>query len=327
MNIKVIYSSGGKYNKNKEQKLADDETFVGASQIVDALIQKGHSAEVLKITPTKIGAVKKIEADAVFNLVEWSGKDYPLAVRVLKNLESCNIPYTGADSKSYEWCCDKIAMKKMFDSFGIPTPEWTFIEPKDSEKIIEEKIAKLPFPIFIKPAYEHCAIGIDARSVIHKRKGATGKIMNLLKTYKEPVMVEHFIKGREFTTTVIKNHKLHIFPPAEVVFKTKNQDKILSFRTKWIDTQYNSKIVKDKLLTEVLKKLSKKIFLKMNCKGYVRIDLRSDGKKIYVLEVNINPSIWPEECYGLTVSTEAAGWDFNKLIDVIANSAVNNVKN
>lgn len=328
MNIKVIYSSGAKYSKNREQKLADDDTVDGANLVVEALIQKGHIAETVKITPRKINDVKKIEADAVFNLVEWSGKDYPLAVKVLKNLEACNIPYTGADSKSYEWCCDKISMKKMFDAFGIPTPEWTYIESKDTEKIIEEKISKIPFPIFIKPAYEHCAIGIDARSVIHKRKGAIGKIIKLINTYKEPVMVEQFIKGREFTTTVIKNHKLHVFPPAEVIFKTKTQDKILSFRTKWVDIQYDSKIVKDKLLTEILKKLSKKIFLKMNCKGYVRIDLRSDGKKIYVLEVNINPSIWPEDCYGLTVSTEAAGWNFNKLIDEIATSAVTNqIKN
>ncbi len=329
MDIKVIYSSGGKYNKNNQQQIADGETVDDAKKVADALSQKGHTAEVIKITPAKIGGVKKIHADAVFNLVEWSGKDYPLAVKVLKNLESRNIPYTGADSKSYEWCCDKISMKNMFDKFGIPTPIWTFVVPKNTKEEIEEKIIPFSFPLFIKPAYEHCAIGIDATSVIRKRKGASGKIIKLLSAYKEPVIIEEFIKGREFTTTVIKNNRLHMFPPAEVVFKKGNPDKILSFKTKWIEGEsgYSSKIVKDKLLAEVLNKISKKIFTKMKCKGYIRVDMRMRGNKINILEVNINPSIQPEDCYGLTVSTQAAGWNFNKLIDEIAKSAVTNLNN
>ena len=121
MNIKVIYSSGGKYNKETQQKIADDYTPSDAKRIVDALQVSGHAAEAYKVTPSKIKSVKKINADAVFNLCEWSGRDYPLGVNVLKALEEVKLPYTGGDSKSYEWCCDKITMKKMFDDLKIPT--------------------------------------------------------------------------------------------------------------------------------------------------------------------------------------------------------------
>lgn len=326
MKVKIIFSSGGKYNKSAQQQVAEDETLKVVKKVSAALESTGHSAEMVKITPSKIESVRKINADAVFNLVEWAGKDYPLAVKVLKNLEACNIPYTGADSKSYEWCCDKISMKKMFDNLKISTPVWTYIDTNDSDEQIESKISNLPFPIIIKPAYEHCAIGIDTRSVIHKRKGALGKIKRLLETYKEPVIVEQFIEGREFTTTVLKNHKLHTFPPSEVVFKNKLLDNLLSFKTKWVKPEeaYGSKIVGDKLLSKALVSMSRKIFKKMNCKGYVRIDFRMDNNKIYVLEVNINPSILPEECYGLTVSTEAAGWNFNKLVNEITKAAISN---
>ena len=326
MDIKVIFSSGGKYNNNPDQKIADEDTLVAVNKVVEALKNSGHSTDTIKITPSKIDSVKKLKAHAVFNLCEWSGKDYPLGVEVLKNLESYKIPHTGADSKSYEWCCDKIVMKKMFDSFGIPTPKWTFVDPKDNKKTIVQDVVKLKFPIIIKPAYEHCAIGINKKSVIRSKKEFVKNIASLLKKYKEPILVEEFIEGREFTITVVKNHRLHIFPPAEVIFKTKNRDKLLAFDTKWYEDKptFYSKVVSNKVLSQNLKNLARKAFIKMECKGYVRVDVRMKRDNFFVLEINVNPSILPEECYGLTVSTEAAGWTFNKLVDEITKAAVTN---
>ncbi len=330
MDVKVIFSSGGKFNKNPHQKLADSETVEAAEQIVEALVQSGHDAKILKITPSEINHVDSIKADVVFNICEWSGKDYPLGVNVLKILERRGVPYTGADSKCYEWCCNKIEMKKMFDKFGILTPNWTSVNPRDSKDLIIKKIEKLNFPIILKPAYEHCAIGIDNKSVLYSKSELIKKITSLLKIYKEPVLVEEFIAGREFTSTVLKNHRLHIFPPAEIKFITEGTDNILSFKSEWIDddTPYRSKVVKDRVLSETIKRISRKIFIKMGCKGYVRIDIRTNGKKIYILEVNINPAIAPAEYYGLTVSTEAAGWTFKKLVNEITSAAIENqIKN
>ncbi len=326
MDVKVIFSSGGRFNKNPHQKIADSETVEAAEQIVDALIQSGHAAKTIKISPSKISDVNNIKADVVFNICEWSGKDYPLGVNVLKTLEKHKMPYTGADSKSYEWCCDKVEMKRMFDKFEIPTPKWTAVNPGDTDETIIKRVEKLNYPIILKPAYEHCAIGIDNKSVLYSKRDLIKKVSKLLETYKEPILIEEFISGREFTSTVLKNHKLHIFPPAEIKFMTKAVDKFLSFKSEWIDdeTPYRSKVVKNEELSQELKKISKKIFTKMGCKGYVRIDIRTKGKKIYVLEVNINPTIAPAEYYGLTVSTEAAGWSFKKLVNEITSAAIEN---
>lgn len=326
MDVKVIFSSGGKFNKNTDQKIADDDTIDAAKQILKALTVNGHDAEIVKVTPSKIEGVKRIKADAVFNLCEWSGKDSPLGVNVIKILQEGNVPFTGADLESYVWGCDKITMKRRFDTLGIPTPKWASINPTDTKKIIDNKIQKLKVPIIIKPAYEHCAIGIDKTSVVHSKKYVAKRISKLFKKYKEPVIVEEFIRGREFTVTVLKNHKLHIFPPAETIFKTKAKDRFLSFKSQWIDTKLNyySEVVAQKELKDNLKTLAKKIFKKMGCKGYIRIDLRMKGQKIYVLEVNVNPGITPYETYGLTVSTTAAGWTFDRLVNEITLAAVEN---
>lgn len=324
MNIKVIYSSGGKYNKERQQKIADNETTDGVNGVAKALACSGHKVDIVKITPTNIADVNKIHKSVVFNLVEWSGKDYPLAVKVLKILERNHTPFTGAGSKVYEWGSNKITMKKMFDRYKIPSPSWTSITPITTKKTIAKKIKPLTLPIIIKPAYEHCAIGISLKSVVNSEKDAINEISKLLKKYKEPVIAENYIDGREFTTTVIGNKRLHIFPPAEVIFKTTKTSKILSFNRKWLEgvNAFNSIIVKDKNLAKNLKNLSKKTFLKTGCKSYVRIDFRMGKGKLYVLEINVNPSIWPEKCYGLTVSTEADGWTFAKLVEEITQSAL-----
>lgn len=322
MNIKVIFSSGGRYNKNPEQQIADNETLYTAKRITKALKVAGHAADLVEVNPRKISGVKQLETDVVFNLCEWSGRDYPLAVKVLKYLEKSKIAYTGADSVSFDWCCNKVLMKKMFDKRNILTPVWTVIYPDDENDTISQNIKRLQFPIIVKPAYEHCAIGIDEKSVLYSQKDTVEKITKLIKDYNQPAIVEEYIVGREFTVTLIKNHSLHFFPPAEVVFNPSYNRKLLSFDTKWSkDDTFTSKILKNKNLVKKLEKVSTDAFMKMNCRGYVRIDARVRDNKVYILEINVNPSIYPDPTYGLTVSTKAGGWNFVKLVDEIANSA------
>lgn len=326
MDIKVIYSSGGDFSNSNDQKVTDVETVRVAKKVVRVLKTSGHTARLMKIEPKKIKTVAKIKADVVFNLCEWTGKDSHLGIEVLKELETQKIPYTGATSESDLLSCSKIAMKEMFNKHKILTPKWVSFIPGDTKKTINQKISKLSFPIIVKPAFEHCGVGINYKSVIRTKKDSIRRVEKMLSDYGEPIVVEEFIEGREFTTTVIKNHEVHIFPPAEVIFNTKHQDKVLSFETKWHQGKdtYGSKILEGGDLSDGLKKSSKKIFDKLVKKGYVRIDFRVRGKKIYVLEFNVNPSLLPEECYGLTVSTEAAGWNFEKLVNEITNAAVRN---
>ena len=326
MNIKVIYSSGGEFSAGGDKKVTDDETIKVAKKVVKALKGSGHLAKMMKISPEKVKLINKITADAVFNLCEWTGKDSHLGIEVLKRLEDQKIPYTGATSESDLLSCSKIAMKEMFDKYKILTPNWVSVMPGEPKNKVYQKVNKLSFPIIIKPAFEHCGIGIGYNSVIRTKRGFTEEVMKALSKFNEPVVVEEFIEGREFTTTIIKNHEVHVFPPAEVIFNTKNQNKILSFETKWHQGKdsYGAKILEKNSLSENLKKKSKKIFNKLVKKGYVRIDFRVRNKNIYALEFNVNPSLLPEECYGLTASTEAAGWSFEKLVNEIANSAATN---
>lgn len=323
MNIKVIYSAGGDFAKGIDEKITDDETIEVAQKVTAALNQLGHSAESFKVTPSKIKDIKNIKADVIFNLCEWTGKDSHFGIEVLHELERRKIPYTGPTAESDLISCSKISMKRMFDKFNIPTPNWVWVDPSDSKEVITKKIDRLPLPVIVKPAYEHCGVGINYKSVIKNKVALTKKIISLLKKYNEPIVVEEFIDGREFTITVLKNSTVHVFPPAEVIFNTKNPIKVLSFEAKWhsgTDT-YSSKILEEKNLGNILKDESRKIFNNIVKKGYVRIDFRVRNNKAYALEFNVLPSLLPEDCYGLTVSTEAEGWSFNKLVDEIAQAA------
>ena len=324
MNIKVIYSLGGAVEKGSEQKVADRETVKTAKKIAQALKSSGNSVKLVKVTPSDIPSVGKLKADVIFNLCEWSGRDSQLGVEVLKNLEKAKVNYTGADSKSYFWDCDKSLMKKMFDKKGILTPKWITVLPDEAKFEILKKIKKLKFPLFAKPAYEHCAIGIDRKSVLKNEKDAITRINLIIKKYKQPAIVEEYIDGREFTLTVVKTEKVNVFPAAEEIFISENGgERYMSFNAKWsLGETFSSVILKDEKLTKKLQDVASNVFLKMGCRGYVRIDTRLRGDKIYVLEVNVNPSLLPEDNYGLTVATEYAGWDFKKLVSEIAHSAL-----
>ncbi len=324
MDVKIIFSSGGKFNKNSEQELADEDTFETAGKIAKVLDGLGYATELIKITPSQISKVKNLKTDVIFNLCEWSGKDYHLGVRVLKNLESRGIRHTGTDSRGYEWGCDKVAMKKMFDKLAIPTPDWIFVKPNDSKTEVKNKIAKLHFPLIAKPAYEHCAIGIDSKSILKSKDTALAKIMFLKKKFAQPILVEDYIEGREFTLTVVKNHELHVFPPAEVVFNSrKPSQQFLSFDLEWLQGTYSSKVLQEgSPMAKRLKNIARSAFIKMDCRGYIRLDVRVRRGKIYALELNVNPSIMPEDNYGLTIATKAHNWSFKKLVNEITESAL-----
>lgn len=331
LNITVLYSIGSEYEENKEQLIAENDTVSAATAIAKVLIKAGHNVDLLKITPDTIDKVKSINSDLIFNLVEWSGKDYRLGVKVLKTIAKQGIPFTGADAKSYDWGSDKVEMKAMFDKYQIPTPRWHAVHKKFYPRD-HSIIAKLNFPMIIKPAYEHCAIGINDQSVIESIEEIQPKVTAFLKMYKEPIIAEEYIDGREFTITVVQNGKITVLPPAEIIFENSNRRrKIISFDEKWETNEaprmWTETVIADVSdpLTPRLAQIAQIAFEKMGCKGYARLDVRIRGEEILVLEINVNPSLYDDSDdseYGLLVSAKAAGMTFNSLVKDIAASAL-----
>src|SRR5919202_900835 len=115
-------------------------------------------------------------------------------------LDMMGIPYTGSGVMTQAIGLDKAMTKRVLQFYGIPTPAFqTFVagnEPLDD---------RLNFPLFAKPALEGSGIGISAKSICHTPRELREQVRYLLRAYKEPVLVEEYIDGREITTGILGN--------------------------------------------------------------------------------------------------------------------------
>jgi D-alanine-D-alanine ligase len=151
-------------------------------------------------------------------------------------------------------------------------------------------------------------------------------------TYKQDIIAEEYIEGRELNVAVLGNS---ILPVSEIDFTglPENFPKIVTYDGKWIAESIYYENTKPKCPADLDKKLKKKVetialhaFEALGCRDYARIDLRiSKSGKPYVIEVNPNPDI--SEDSGFARAASAKGISYPELLFTIANYALKRKKN
>ena len=180
-----------------EEETAEFDAEETIAAICDALTALGH-------VPERIGGVraltKKLAAgarwDAVFNICEGL-KGVSREAQVPALLEAYDIPYMFSDPLTLALCLDKAMTKRVLRDAGVPTAAFALIES-------EADIAKvdLPFPLFLKPVSEGSGKGVNARSKVEDAAALSGVARELLAQFRQPVLVEEFLPGREFTVGI-----------------------------------------------------------------------------------------------------------------------------
>ena len=82
---------------------------------------------------------------------------------------------------------------------------------------ISEKEFKLNYPVILKLLKEDASIGISEFSVVDNYKSLTKQIAFLQRTYKQDIIIEEYIDGRELNVAVLGNN---VLPVSEIEFKT-----------------------------------------------------------------------------------------------------------
>ena len=135
--------------------------------------------------------------DMVFNIAEGlNGISREAQVPAL--LEAYNIPYTFSDPMVLSVTLHKGVAKRIFRDLGIPTPDFQEIKtPADMSSV------RLPYPVFAKPIAEGTGKGIDGTSRIRDPYELQEVCNRLLSNYKQPVLLESYLPGREFTVGIV----------------------------------------------------------------------------------------------------------------------------
>jgi D-alanine-D-alanine ligase len=186
------------------------------------------------------------------------------------------------------------------------------------------------FPLIVQPSQEHAGMGLDRDSIVHSKKALRDKMRVILREFKQPVLVQSFLPGREFNVSIIGGRRLRVFPLAEVDYSQLPSEipPIMSYTAKYIETAEEYKktsvicpaAVEPDLTREIIS-TALRAFRAVGAWGYGRVDVRLDGDdRPCILEVNCNACL--DDGYGLARQAERAGITYPRLLQMVVKAAL-----
>ncbi|MEM4247837.1 MAG: ATP-grasp domain-containing protein, partial [Candidatus Nanoarchaeia archaeon] len=289
----------------------------------------GHNIIGIEADKNACAKLHKSRPDLVFNIAEGLYGSFRESY-IPTLCEKLGIPYTGSDPLTLGLCLDKARCKEILLFNGIRTPRFVLVE---SHRDMRE-IQKLNFPVIVKPNAEGSSKGIFNNSVARTFKEASKIISEKTCQYKQPVIIEELLTGREFTVACLGNVKsLQILPIIEIDHSElpKNAWPIYSYEAKWIWDTPEKPLDIFKCPAKISAKLKKKIenivkktFAVMKIRDWCRMDIRldSDGEP-NILEINPLPGILPNpednSCFPKAART--AGYSYSQMIGKVIEAA------
>lgn len=177
-----------------EEETAEFDAEETIAAVCAALTGLGHE-------PRRIGGIKTLAQalvngarwDAVFNICEGL-KGVSREAQVPALLEAYDIPYVFSDPLTLALALDKAMAKRVVRDAGVPTADFAVIESEGDIANIT-----LAFPLFLKPVAEGSGKGVGERSKVDNKEEMAAVARDLLARFRQPVLVEEFLPGREFT--------------------------------------------------------------------------------------------------------------------------------
>jgi len=271
-----------------------------------------------------IAKITEFNPDVIFNFVESIEGIASYEYCIAGIYELLGYQYTGNIPSCLGNCLNKERTKNILRSFGINTPKSLIVRNKGN---VEEAKFNLKFPVILKLLNEDASIGISEFSVVNDFNSVKERLKFLFNTYKQDVIIEEYITGRELNVAVLGANTL---PISEIKFTglPKGLPKIVTYDGKWIeDSVYyqNTKPSCPAKISPVVKAKVEKIaiaaFQAMNCRDYARVDIRLSKNNVpYVIEVNPNPDISTDSGFARAASAE--GLTYSDLLFTITNFAL-----
>jgi D-alanine-D-alanine ligase len=290
--------------------------------VMAALRAGGHSVfgvEADNQAPQKLEAYRP---DLVFNIAEGLWGDFRESYIPLI-CERLALPYTGSNPLTLAICLNKLRTKEILSYHGISTPRFQVVHPGQRIEILEVSL-----PAIVKPVAEGSSKGIFNDSVVFTPETLRVRVTTLLEKYHEPVLVESFLTGDEFTVALWGNGaQATVLPIVGINYSRlpEGAQPIYSYEAKWIwDTSENPleifscpAAISPELRREI-EELVLRTYRILEVRDWCRIDVRLDAAgKPYILELNPLPGILPKvednSCFPKAART--AGYDYHQMLN------------
>jgi D-alanine-D-alanine ligase len=297
----------------------DSESTVNA--VAEALKAYGHDVCLIEGNDTAYLKLRSRHLDIVFNMCEGvRGESRESHIPAI--LEMLGIPYTGSGPLALALTLDKPLAKKVLSYHEIPTPRFKVFDP---EALLDGR--GLTFPVFVKPAHEGSSMGIASSCHCDNLAELRAEVKRLTGLYHEPVLVEEYLPGEEFTVGILGNKKPVLFPVMQINFDAipEEHGRIYSrrFKTDWSeDIYYLCPAPVSSELEKQLKDTALRTYRVLGCRDLSRVDLRLDRNGVpNVLEVNPLPGMTPGFSDYPRIA-EKGGWSYGELVNGILETAL-----
>lgn len=255
--------------------------------------------------------------DLVFNIAEGL-LGFGREAQVPALLDAFQIPYTFSDVLGHSLTLHKGMTKHIVRDLGIPTPDFAVVyDPSDIDHV------HLPYPLFAKPVAEGTGKGISANSKIDNAENLRTACENLLKTFSQPVLVETYLLGREFTVGIVGSGKqARVLGAMEVILNPDAEQNAYSYDNK----EHYENLVRYAAVDDMEARQAMAVSLAawrgLDLKDGGRIDLRSDAQGVpHFIEVNSLAGLNPVRS-DLPILCRLVGVSYERLITDILNSAM-----
>lgn len=209
------------------------------------------------------------------------------------------ITYTGTDYISSAVAMDKALSKDIFAVYGVPTPKGIRLKKG------EQETQKVPYPCIVKACKGGSSVGVCIANNDAEYEAAKEEAFR----YDDEVVIEQYIKGREFSVGVLQGKALPVIEIAPITgfYDYKNKYQAGSA----VET-CPANISKEK--TEEMQKAAETVFKALRLKNYARMDfMMSESEEIFCLEANTLPGMTPTSL--LPQEAAAVGISFEQLCE------------
>ena len=289
----------------------------------------------------RFGKVVRLEADAsfphklalvrpdiVFNMAEGlEGETRESLVPAI--CEFLDIRYTGSDPLTLALSLHKARAKELLAYRGVPTAPFACV----SSLADLERVA-LPFPLFVKPVAEGSSKGVFTDNLCESRAELEERTHHLLERYAQPVLIETYLPGPEFTVAILGNGPAATcLPIVGFDFSTlpAGARPVYGYEAKWIWDTPEHPLAIFQCPAPVAPELYREIertaldaYHVLGCRDWCRVDVRVDRFGVpNIVELNPLPGIIPDPAMNscFPKAARAAGISYDELIQEVVRIA------
>ena len=257
--------------------------------------------------------------DLILNICEGVGNRNRES-QVPAILDLYQIPYAGSDALTLGLTLDKGLAKKVFLTDNVPTPKF-FLAGPDTDF---ENLDGMRFPFFVKPSHEGSSKGISDRSIVADKASLKQQVEDIFRLYRQPVLVEEFIRGGEFTVLVIGNDKPRALAPVQIQIAGHLEAGELVYTSRRLEGDDIVYVCPAKISPELdrrMRSIAVRAYQSLGCRDFSRVDFRTNEQgEAFVLEVNPLPALTVDDVFPLIAKAE--GMSYNDLILSIIQEAL-----